>query len=344
MPQISDLFKFGPFELHQRLDALSLSYGDSQAWQSSLTTESREEIKTAVYTQLLQHFEHSDVVSQILGHFHIHQSLDAYLDTLLTQELEEGYIEGLAQHILGIAKYEEVHEYYSIVSHVLHRCIIDNLASHCRFLENSNSLERRLQLDLSILLQFLHIKSIEDSRRYASLMQVRDPLTDLYNHNTFPNELEKMLARCKRHKTSALVLDIHLEGLGAINRRLGYEAGDTLLQSFAFTAQELIRQSDLIARGSRGNFYFVLEDTTNRDGKAICERLISAVDGSSELPITLQIGGASYSSDSDIDGDELLGLAHEHMELARARSLINHRHEYSVHFDSKDNLIQLIKG
>lgn len=94
MPQISDLFKFGPFELHQRLDALSLSYGDSQAWQSSLTTESREEIKTAVYTQLLQHFEHSDVVSQILGHFHIHQSLDAYLDTLLTQELEEGYIEG----------------------------------------------------------------------------------------------------------------------------------------------------------------------------------------------------------------------------------------------------------
>ncbi|NOH51542.1 GGDEF domain-containing protein [Vibrio coralliilyticus] len=344
MPQISDLFKFGPFELHQRLDALSLSYGDSQAWQSSLTRESREEIKTAVYTQLLQHFEHSDVVSQILGHFHIHQSLDAYLDTLLTQELEEGYIEGLAQHILGIAKYEEVHEYYSIVSHVLHRCIIDNLASRCRSLENFRSLELRLQLDLSILLQFLHTKSMEDSRRYAALMEVKDPLTDLYNHNTFPNELEKMLARCKRHKTSVLVLDVHLEGLGVINRRLGYEAGNTLLQNFAFIAQELIRQSDLIARGTRGNFYFVLEDTTNRDGKAICERLISAVDGSSELPITLQIGGASYSSDSDIDGDELLGLVHEHMELARARSLINHRHEYSVHFDSKDNLIQLIKG
>lgn len=344
MSQISGLFKFGPFELNQRLDTLGLSTGDCRAWQDKISSVQCEQLKTDVYTQLLQHFEHSDSVSPLLGHFQIHQSLDTYLDSVMTQEVDVQYVETLAKHVVEISQYELMHEYYSIIAHALHATLISNLAQFCATEDALNVVQQRLQLDLSILLQFLSTKSIEDSKRYDSLIEVKDPLTDLYCFNSFSQELDKVLARCKRQKSSALLLKIRVEGLSTINKRFGYEAGNTALQSFAYAIQELVRQPDLVVRGDDESFYIALENTSNQDGKTICKRIIDTVESHSELPITLQIGGACFGSQEVMEREELIDLAHEHLELARARSLINHRHEYSIHFDSKDNLIQLIKS
>jgi diguanylate cyclase len=75
-----------------------------------------------------------------------------------------------------------------------------------------------------------------------------DALTRLPNRRAFDEELARMLARCRRDGSSLAVAYVDLDGLKAINDRLGHGAGDELLVHLARAIEGGCRAGDFVAR------------------------------------------------------------------------------------------------
>jgi GGDEF domain-containing protein len=87
----------------------------------------------------------------------------------------------------------------------------------------------------------------------------RDPLTALLDARQFRGELERVLSQAARHGTPAALLSVDLADLKAINEGHGRIAGDAALRHVARLLKNLIRASDVAARGGGGGFSLLFE-------------------------------------------------------------------------------------
>src|SRR5216117_2299558 len=72
-----------------------------------------------------------------------------------------------------------------------------------------------------------------------------DPLTGLLNRRAFLQDAEALLQQQIARDRPIGVLLIDLDHFKSINDRFGHGTGDSVLQIFARTAQEGLRQADL---------------------------------------------------------------------------------------------------
>lgn len=84
----------------------------------------------------------------------------------------------------------------------------------------------------------------------AKLEQVamRDELTGLYNRRHMQAVLEQQMLRQQRSGEGFCLAIIDLDHFKQINDRLGHQAGDEVLSTFARVASEVMRQTDFLAR------------------------------------------------------------------------------------------------
>jgi diguanylate cyclase (GGDEF)-like protein len=75
-----------------------------------------------------------------------------------------------------------------------------------------------------------------------------DPLTGLLNRRRFGDELEREVARIKRHGGMTAVLMIGLDRFKLINDTLGHRAGDDVLCAVGERLRRRIRATDVVAR------------------------------------------------------------------------------------------------
>ncbi len=87
-----------------------------------------------------------------------------------------------------------------------------------------------------------------------------DGLTKLPTPYSLRQYLEFTIKYITRHKRSAALLAIHLEGIKTINEAIGFRAGDELLIKVAQRLQKTFRQSDIIARSREDRFLVLLSD------------------------------------------------------------------------------------
>ncbi len=81
------------------------------------------------------------------------------------------------------------------------------------------------------------------------LQQARtDPLTGLLNRRAFLDEASRRIDRLDREELPGTLLFVDLDGLKALNDRLGHEAGDTALVLVAELLRHTVRPTDLVAR------------------------------------------------------------------------------------------------
>ncbi|NOH81051.1 GGDEF domain-containing protein [Vibrio sp. RE86] len=343
MIQSNGLFEFGQIELNERLEMLSLCPDTCHDWKSKLCSDDLKRINASIYPALLKHFQNNETLSLVLGHFAIHQTMDQYLDILFNKELNQDYIDNISKHALKLANHGVNLNLYSIIAFEYKRLLMNLYSESVSCDKAIDLLTRRLQLDMMLILECLHHKELEDVKRYASLMEIKDSLTDLYTYNTFINEVDRIIAHCQRTKSPALLLEVNIKDMAQLNKLHGYEAGNQVLQSFASLTQDFIRKTDVIARGENDTFFLIMPDTSNKDGRLICERLIENFERNSDLPITLRFGGASFDPSLNTPLEQLLTLAHEHLEFARDRSKVTDKHEFSIHFPQSNNVVRLIK-
>lgn len=112
----------------------------------------------------------------------------------------------------------------------------------------------------------------------ALRLATTDELTGLANRRGFLALARQAMAMCARAGQPACLSYFDLDGLKAVNDRLGHAAGDELIRGFARIMQQAFRNSDIVARLG-GDEFVVLFTYCSEGVGALHQRLQKAVDG-----------------------------------------------------------------
>jgi len=165
--------------------------------------------------------------------------------------------------------------------------------------------------------------SIENAVKYqqAESSATVDYLTELPNARSLFMHLDRELSRCKRTRSSVVVMVCDLDGFKQINDRFGHLEGNRVLRLFARHLKEICREYDYVARMGGDEFVIVapglkpegaLEkvqaaiEIAKRVGREVCGEDI----------ISLSAGVAVYPDDGE-DAEELLAESDRRMYVMK---------------------------
>lgn len=149
--------------------------------------------------------------------------------------------------------------------------------------------ERRFNPELAIdLLSHLSAVTsvcIENSLSREQLRQLSqiDMLTRVKNRRAFDMALRKEIARAQRHTNALSCLFADLDHFKQINDTYGHATGDRVLKSVAQAVQDMLRESDTMARIGGEEFTVLLPSTGENGSADIAERIRARVE-SLEIP------------------------------------------------------------
>ena len=135
-------------------------------------------------------------------------------------------------------------------------------------------------------------------------MAEHDGLTGLYNRTYFNEELERLVARVRRHGETCALLYIDLDNFKYVNDTLGHAAGDHLLIDVANILTKRVRKSDLVARLGGDEFSVLLYDTPVDQVENVAESFRSAMSrfsfnhGKEHVAVGCTIGVSIISAES----------------------------------------------
>lgn len=150
-----------------------------------------------------------------------------------------------------------------------------------------------------------------------------DALTNLYNRRHFFDLAERELTRAKRYQLSFSLLLIDLDNFKTINDKNGHLYGDRVLQVVAECIRQNSRKVDIQGRYGGDEFVVLLPETNQSYAKAITKRLFQIIPAQLEkleeidFPVTLSIGIANFSGESDINIDTLFDRADQALYQAK---------------------------
>jgi diguanylate cyclase (GGDEF)-like protein len=116
------------------------------------------------------------------------------------------------------------------------------------------------------------LKLIAGERTANQLARI-DTLTGLGNRRGFEESLANELARVRRKHTPLAIALFDLDGLKAINDRLGHLEGDSALRQIARALQLSVRGSDRVYRWAGDEFAVLFPDTRAAEAAVVAERM-----------------------------------------------------------------------
>ena len=148
-----------------------------------------------------------------------------------------------------------------------------------------------------------------------------DPLTGLPNRRVWDEDLERELARARRHGGSLCLAMLDLDRFKAFNDHHGHQAGDQLLAATATAWRPALRATDTIARYGGEEFAVLLPHSDQEGARLVVERLLDCV----PLGQTASAGIAAW--DGTETAQELLARAdaalYDAKRSGRARALFS---------------------
>jgi diguanylate cyclase (GGDEF)-like protein len=195
---------------------------------------------------------------------------------------------------------------------------------------------RRRQLEREVEQRTRALAEANARLEQASLS---DPLTGLANRRYLARQITADLAQCRRAyrnpnagtQRDLVFLMVDIDHFKQINDRHGHAAGDAVLQRFALTLQELIRESDYAVRWGGEEFLVVARDADGRQAAAMAERIVTHVrdqrfplePGVAPLQCTCSVGVAVFPflpGDPDaLEWEQVVKLADAAAYLAKRR-------------------------
>jgi diguanylate cyclase (GGDEF)-like protein len=162
---------------------------------------------------------------------------------------------------------------------------------------------------------------------------ITDPLTGLFSHRYFQQQVNQELRRARRIDGPSCVILLDLDGFKPLNDTCGHEAGNRYLAALAETLREVLRDSDVIARFGGDEFELLLPETDGEGGRLAAEKVRAAVEVI-EFPegpkVTCSLGVAAFPHNAS-DAQELFLRADEALyaakEAGRNRTVVSARIE-----------------
>ncbi len=166
---------------------------------------------------------------------------------------------------------------------------------------------------LPVLIAVSGLRLRNDQEGNAALQSIRDPLTKLYNQDTFWDLLEYETERSVRQNYRFSLLHVDLDNFKVINDRYGHDAGDSFLVRFTEIFREAIRKGDIAARYGGDNFTAILPVCDEEQAQSAARRILESLrrhahvlpDGTA-VRITASIGVAVYPDHAQNGGDLFL--------------------------------------
>ena len=159
-------------------------------------------------------------------------------------------------------------------------------------------------------------RQVEVANARLKRLALRDGLTGLLDRRGWDFALRVELARATRRRGRFAILVVELAGLKEVNKQFGAAVGDTVLQVFADSIDQRIRESDIAARLGDDAFAVILPDTDARGADLVARdvmaRFLEEVQGI--FPQDLAVSGTAGVARFPEDGrgsDELLAVANE---------------------------------
>ena len=180
--------------------------------------------------------------------------------------------------------------------------------------------------------------TIDNVKRIAALERhnaLHDDLTGLPNRTLLTERIKQLILYAKRDLKPLAILVMDLDRFKEINDALGHHYGDFLLQKVADRLQQVIRESDTLARMGGDEFSVALKNADKDKAKLVCQKITHAM----QLPyiieghclnIGISIGIAIYPQHG-IDCDSL--LQHADVAMYSAKSTESH---YALYDASQD--------
>jgi diguanylate cyclase (GGDEF)-like protein/PAS domain S-box-containing protein len=141
-----------------------------------------------------------------------------------------------------------------------------------------------------------------------------DPLTDLFNHRRFEEELAREIAAAQRYGTRGAVMALDLDNLKHVNDTLGHDAGNELIARVADLLRTRLRSTDILARVGGDEFAVILPHVDDVQARHIAAELLGAIRelavvstprGSCRTSVSIGITAFADRADKP-SGDELL--------------------------------------
>ncbi|NJD29274.1 MAG: GGDEF domain-containing protein [Chloroflexi bacterium] len=134
-----------------------------------------------------------------------------------------------------------------------------------------------------------------------------DQLTGLANARTLGRVIELEIVRAARQGSSLCVALFDVDGLSAINDRLGRRVGDDILREVAAVIAETVRYVDTVGRWGGDEFLLVAPGAT---GTTVARRSVEAVTARpiGDTGITVSAGLAAFPNDG-ATSEELIAAA-----------------------------------
>ena len=159
----------------------------------------------------------------------------------------------------------------------------------------------------------------------AAWRSLHDPLTGLPRTTIVLDRLRGALARAERSQLTAAVLVFGLDGVGALNDELGWEAGDELLRRVATRLMTSLRTTDVAGRIGGDKFAVICDSLgTWEDAAAIAERLDDAIAApmmvSDRILVLTSSVGVAITADGTEEPERLLERADRAMQHERDKN------------------------
>ena len=107
-----------------------------------------------------------------------------------------------------------------------------------------------------------------------------DPLTGLGNRRYLEDQAALEIARAQRSGAPLSLIAVDLDHFKRINDTYGHDVGDLVLQAFAGTARQQLRDGDVLCRMGGEEFAVLLPDTDREQAMQVAERLRQAIEAS----------------------------------------------------------------
>jgi diguanylate cyclase (GGDEF)-like protein/PAS domain S-box-containing protein len=104
-----------------------------------------------------------------------------------------------------------------------------------------------------------------------------DPLTGLPNRRVWDEDVERELARARRHGGTLCLAMLDLDRFKAFNDHHGHQAGDRLLAAAAAAWRPVLRATDTLARYGGEEFAVLLPHSDHDAARTVVERLLASV-------------------------------------------------------------------
>jgi diguanylate cyclase (GGDEF)-like protein/PAS domain S-box-containing protein len=185
---------------------------------------------------------------------------------------------------------------------------------------------------------YTDITTMKEHQRQLEHLAHYDALTNLPNRVLLADRLQQAIIQTERRKSSLAVIYLDLDGFKAVNDTHGHEMGDELLIIVSQRMQEVLRESDTLARIGGDEFVAVLVDLEQTaDCKPVLRRLLavssaSLIVNNVELQLSASIGVTFYPQDNT-DADQLMRHADQAMYVAKQTGK-NRYHLFDVEHDS----------